>query len=105
MLNICEKHSNFNVSLFELGFMVVRKILCCFCETTFYISYFLLFSEDHKLNLVYQFVRLVVLFGIVRIIQVKSLRFWYRFLTSRPSAAKSLWLSGCLITVGAIKLM
>lgn len=86
--------------------LVVRlQILCCFCGTTCSISSVLLFSEHHKVILAHQFVRLLVLFGIVLIILVKSHRFWYRFLTSQPSAAKSLWLSGFLITVGAIKLM
>lgn len=63
------------------------------------------FSEPRGVNPVHQFVRLVVLFGIVLIILVESHRFWYRFLTRQTSAAKSLWLSGCLMTVGDIKLM
>lgn len=92
--------------LFKLGLLVVRlQSLCCFGGTTCPNSSSLLSSEHHKVNLVHQFARLVVLFGMVRIILVKSHRFWFGFLTSRPSAAKSLRLSGCLITVGAIKLM
>lgn len=90
------------VGLFKEALLsVTLHILCCFWPKQLRP----VLSEPRGVNPVHQFVRLVVLFGTVLIILVESHRFWYRFLTRQTSAAKSLWLSGCLMTVGAMKLM